>query len=112
VALTPQVAEVEFDLDRAVAVGLIVNELVSNALKHAFPDGRAGRVKVRLERQEGGMCCLSVADNGVGLPAELEVEQASTMGLQLLRMLTDELNGSVAITREGGTTFTIAFPER
>jgi PAS domain S-box-containing protein len=112
VALTPQVAEVEFDLDRAVAVGLIVNELVSNALKHAFPDGRAGRVKVRLERQEDGMCCLTVADNGVGLPAELEVEQASTMGLQLLRMLTDQLHGSVAITHEGGTTFTIAFPER
>jgi len=109
VELTTAVDEVEFDLDRAVAVGLIINELVSNALKHAFPNGRGGQVEVRLELREEGRCCLSVCDDGVGLPAGLTVEQADTMGLQLMRMLTEQLHGTLEITREGGTTFSICF---
>jgi two-component sensor histidine kinase len=109
VELAIRIGDVQLDMDRAVPCGLIVNELVSNALKHAFPDGRAGRVCIELQAFGGQQHVLVVGDNGVGLPADLDYQRANSLGLQLVDDLTQQLHGNLRVNREGGTTFTITF---
>lgn len=111
VALDVEVDDLQLDMSRAVSCGLIVNELVSNALKHAFPNGRAGRIQVRVEPQGGGRHVLRVSDDGVGLPRAVDVECADTLGLQLVSDLTQQLRGTLSVCRERGTSFSISFDE-
>ena len=99
---------VYFDIDSAIPCGLIVNELVSNCLKHAFPRGRAGEILVQLRAQKNN-CTLMVRDNGVGLPQNLDPRNAASLGLQLIAMLSDQLGGHLQINREAGTEFVIQF---
>ncbi len=99
------------ELNQAVPVGLIVNELLSNCLKHAFPNERSGLVQVTLECGDS-QCVLSVADNGVGLPANLDPAHATSMGLQLVRLLVEQLQGTLQLDRSQGTRFTISFPRK
>jgi PAS domain S-box-containing protein len=100
---------VALGLDQAVPCGLIINELISNAMKHAFPSGRAGQITLEL-RQEAEVVHLRVADNGVGLPSALEIEKTGTLGLRLLFMLAQQLKATVEVERVGGVTFHLAFP--
>src|SRR3954462_12820874 len=88
IELAIQISDVQLDLDRAVPCGLIVNELVSNALKHAFPDGREGRVCVELQPFGGKQQVLVVGDNGIGMPHDLDYHRAESLGLQLVDKLT------------------------
>jgi PAS domain S-box-containing protein len=101
VALTP---------DQAVPCGLIVNELVSNAFKHAFPGERGGEIQVALTAEPDGHRVLAVTDNGVGLPPGLDIEQSDTLGLQLVAGLAHQLGGAVETRTTAGTMFRIAFP--
>jgi predicted ATPase/two-component sensor histidine kinase len=101
--------DVQLDLDRAISCGLITNELVSNAMKHAFPYRRAGRVVVAMRLREDGRLSLSVSDDGVGLPPDLDVADAPSLGLQLVHDLSLQLDARLHVCREGGTTFTITF---
>jgi predicted ATPase/two-component sensor histidine kinase len=105
------VGELHLDMNRAISCGLIVNELVSNALKHAFLPGRRGRIQVDLESGGAGRCVLRVGDDGVGLPATFDFERADSLGLQLVRTLAQQLSGTLALSRDSGTVFTIAFDE-
>ena len=105
--LQVDVADVELDLDRAIPCGLIINELVSNALKHAFPGGRTGTVRVELQAHGIGRYTLSVADDGIGLAAGAET--GDTLGLQLVRDLADQLRGRIEVTSDGGTRILIKF---
>jgi len=100
---------VELSPDQAVPCGLIVNELVTNALKYAFPEARPGRIVIELQEWEKRRLVLTVSDDGIGLPPDLNIEAAQTLGLQLVGMLTEQLHGSVEILQDGGTTFHIAF---
>jgi two-component sensor histidine kinase len=109
VDLVADVDKVELDLDQAVAVGLIINELVSNALKHAFPDGRAGGVQVSLKRLAGRACSLVVRDDGAGLPLGHDISRVETLGLQLVQDLTQQLHGTMTVTCDVGTAFIILF---
>lgn len=109
VELVTAIDDVELDLDRAISAGLIINELVSNALKHAFPDNRAGYVEVELKLFDNKHCVLAVKDNGVGLPADFNIEHADTLGLQLVADLTRQLHGAISTRRGKGTSFSIAF---
>ncbi|MBI5687061.1 MAG: DUF3365 domain-containing protein [Verrucomicrobia bacterium] len=104
--------EVSVDLDQAVSCGLIINELVSNALKHAFPDGRAGRIEVELKKTPDKQIVLKVADDGVGIPPGADIHQTGTLGHQLVFMLAEKLRGTVEVIREHGATFRIVFPSR
>jgi two-component sensor histidine kinase/PAS domain-containing protein len=108
VELTTDIDEIALDLDRAISTGLIINELVSNALKHAFPDGRKGCVRVELKRLNGRRCALAVMDDGVGLPADLAVD-AGTMGLQLVHDLSHQIHGAVSVAGDRGTRFGVVF---
>lgn len=103
--------EVFLGIDEAVPCGLIVNELLSNALKHAFPGDRGGRIGVHLDESEPGWLVLSVADDGVGLPAQFDFGQTGTLGLQLVQGLTQQIDGTIDVKpRESGTEFIVRFP--
>ncbi|MET0339750.1 MAG: AAA family ATPase [Polyangiales bacterium] len=109
VSLNISVSDASLAVDRAVSCGLIINELVSNAFKHAFPDGRAGTLWVALHSPTSEQHVLSVRDDGVGLPPDLSIEDGDTLGLQLVYDLTNQLGGRLTVRREGGTAFFISF---
>lgn len=99
-------------IDTAVPVGLMLNELLTNALKYAFPDGRKGCLRVSLRCTADGLICLGVHDDGVGLPADLKLDQAKTLGLRLVRMFAQQLRAEVTLGSDaGGTCFDIQFKE-
>jgi two-component sensor histidine kinase len=96
-------------VDIAIPCGLIVNELVTNALKHAFPDGRPGSIRVSAAWQPDGLLQLAVQDNGIGLRENLDVRRAGSLGLELVATLTRQLRAKSVVKRDGGTTFEISF---
>jgi PAS domain S-box-containing protein len=110
IVLELRVADVTLDLDRSIRLGLLVNELVANVLKHAFPAERSGRVLVQLDRPGEGWYTLVVSDNGVGLPPHLAPGHSDSLGLQLIADLAEQLGGTIVVDRAGGTTFSIRFP--
>ena len=109
-------APVSLALDQAVPCGLLVNELVSNCLKHAFPDGRTGEVRIDLQLVDGGQKIrLRVSDTGVGLPTDFEEKRTKSLGLQLVSDLIKQLNGQIEIGGGPGTgaVFEVTFaPKR
>lgn len=107
VRLTLDIKDVFLDINRAVTCGLIINELISNALKYAFPEGRKGEICVEVSQGEGNMINLIISDNGVGLPKELNIHESETLGLRLVSLLTEQLRGTIELDREDGTTFKI-----
>jgi len=98
------------DVSQAVPCGLILHELLSNAFKHAFPDGRTGEIGIRLWQEPPGTCVLTIQDDGIGIPAELDLHQINSLGLQLVSLLADQLGGTIALERSGGTIFRLSFP--
>ncbi len=108
-----------FDMDTAVPLGIIVNELVSNSLKHAFPGRDEGEIRIKLHRRENGEYkkegCKStsfdliVSDNGVGIPENLDIEDLDSLGLQLVITLVYQLEGELELKRNNGTEFTMRF---
>ena len=100
------------EIDQAVPCGLIVNELVTNAIKHAFPDARQGEVLVEFGEVAADVVLLRVTDNGIGLPDSLKTDQIGGMGLALVNALTQQLEGTLEIRSEQGSMFEIRFPFR
>jgi len=101
---------VGIDLDQAIPCGLIVNELVSNALKHAFPDGRAGEVRIELKQAGPGELQLTVSDDGIGLPANFETARTKSLGLQLVSDLARQLGGRLRVDPRPKALFEVTFP--
>jgi PAS domain S-box-containing protein len=101
--------DVSLDINSAVPCGLILNELISNALKHAFSEGRTGVIKIGLRRGPGGAVELRVADDGVGFPKGLDFRKAESFGLQIVNLLVDQLEATIEIDRTKGTAFTVTF---
>jgi PAS domain S-box-containing protein len=109
------------DMDTAIPLGIIVNELVTNSLKHAFTGRNEGEIKVELGREENGECIkcinedcsstfiLTVSDNGIGIPDDLEIEDLDSLGMQLVTSLVDQLDGELELKRDNGTEFIIKF---
>jgi two-component sensor histidine kinase len=97
------------DVEQAIPCGLILNELVSNAIKHGFAGGRRGEIAVSMHAA-GGYCRLTVQDNGVGLPLGFDLAQNASLGLQLVLTLTQQLDGTLDGASSGGTTFQLTFP--
>jgi two-component sensor histidine kinase len=101
--------EVHLDPDRAIHAGLVVNELLTNAVKHAFPDGQAGEIGVRL-RALADQLELEVWDTGKGLPPDLDLEGAKTLGLRMVHILARKLEADIKIERAGGTRVMLRLP--
>ena len=110
VELKLAVAPVVLPVDTAVHCGLILNELVSNALKHAFPAGHAGTLWVELEQHPTTGLTLRVRDNGLGLPAGLDWRTTKSLGLHLVQMLVSQLHGTIEPGPGPGTEFRVTFP--
>jgi PAS domain S-box-containing protein len=108
VTITTDIENVQLGVDTAIHCALIINELVSNSLKYAFPDGRTGDVTVALQRANG-VHTLTVADDGVGFPADLDFRATDSLGMQLVVMLVNQLDGTITLDRTKGTTFIITF---
>ncbi len=95
-------------LDAAIPCGLIINELVLNSLKHAFPTGTKGKICITLTKVEGNLT-LSVGDNGIGFPAEVDFQNTKSLGLQLVIALTNQLKGTVELKKDSGVEFKLTF---
>lgn len=108
VQLDIQVNEVVLDVDRGIPCGLIINELVSNSLKYAFPEGRKGVIHITLQNT-GGKVELMVDDNGIGIPEGTDLQNTPSLGLKLVNTLVRQLKGAVTLERGKGTRFTIEF---
>lgn len=108
VKLSLNLKPVHLPLDSAIPCGLIINELVSNALKYAFPEDRKGKVEIQLYLKDDHVN-LQVADDGVGLPDDFNLEQTESLGLQLVSTLAEQLSASMEINSENGTSFNLIF---
>jgi PAS domain S-box-containing protein len=109
--LTLDIEPVFLSLDMSAPCGLLLTELVSNSLKYAYPDGKGGPLTVRFHTVEEGVYVLTVADEGVGLPAGLDWMNAPSLGLRLVRLLTGQLRGTVVLTPARGTEFVVTLRE-
>ncbi len=104
-------SNVDLALSEAIPCGLIVNELLTNSLKHGFPQAKRGSIRIALNCQEN-QCLLEVSDDGVGLPEDFDLEEGTSLGLQLVSVLAKQLRGSFRVQRTEGVRMTVAFPEK
>jgi PAS domain S-box-containing protein len=112
VTLEMDVPDISLDIDTALPCSLIINELVSNSLKYAFPGGRKGKICIGVRREDGKGFVMEIRDNGVGLPSGLDLEKTETLGLRLVHGLAvNQLGGSIEVGKGKGTSFIIRFPE-
>lgn len=102
---------VSLNIETAQPCGLIVNELVSNTLKHAFPNGRSGIVYLGLHQNQEDKIILTVGDNGIGFPAGVDFRNVESLGMELVCTLTEQLEGTITLNLENGTLFTVSFSE-
>ena len=100
---------VALNIDTAVPCALIINELVSNSLKYAFPNGRQGEIRIRLAQVDREYLNLVISDNGVGFPETVSFETTESLGLQLVRSLVEQISGTVQYRNDSGTEFDITF---
>lgn len=99
--------ELKFSLDTALPCGLIINEIVSNSFKYGFPNRKSGKIWIRLDTADDGLYELEVGDNGVGLAPEFDIKNATSLGLRLVQMLSEQLQGELLINRDEGVAFLI-----
>ncbi|MCI5223387.1 MAG: response regulator [Candidatus Electrothrix sp. AR4] len=115
ITLNMSINDVSLNLDRAIPCGLIINELLSNAFKHAFPDNREGSITISFDTDSEDKFVLTVSDDGVGLPENLDLLKIDSIGLKLVPLLTSQLDGTFEVNSrqeaaEAGTAFKIIFP--
>ncbi len=105
-----EIEDIEFNIETAIPCGLILNELISNSLKYAFPSGRTGEMYISLKLKEDNYE-LIVKDDGIGLPEDLDFENVDSLGLQLVNSLITQLEGEIEVDKSWGTEFKITFRE-
>jgi two-component system, sensor histidine kinase PdtaS len=104
------VEDVKLNIETAVPCGLVISELVSNSLKHAFPEGKKGEIRVSL-RSSDDTYQLTISDNGIGLPEDSEIGKINSFGLELVNILVNQIDGKLSLDRSHGTHYTIKFKE-
>ncbi|MFP4082117.1 MAG: PAS domain S-box protein [Candidatus Aminicenantes bacterium] len=109
IELEVDVRDIFLDINRAIPCGLIINELVSNSLKHAFPDGKRGKILVRMTEDKKGKYSLVIEDTGMGIPQDMDWQHTETLGMQLVTDLVKQLDGGIQLARGEGSKFEIVF---
>lgn len=112
IRIRQRVADIDLGLDQAIIAGLIINELVTNAVKHAFGELQRGEILVELEERDDHRLILRVADNGQGFPQDAQAEKADTLGLKLVRSLSAQLDGRLSVAGGQGAVFEIVFQRK
>ncbi len=102
--------KIPFEFDTAITLGLIVNELVSNAMKYAFSEGKKGNILIELKKSASKTIQLVVSDNGSGMPKNVNYKKTKSLGLQLVCTLVEQIEGTMRMNSKNGTRFTINFP--
>ena len=110
ITLAMDLDDVKLPIDTAVPCGMILNELISNALEHAFPPGKEGEIRIGLRADSRGTCELTLSDTGVGFPSDVDIAGSSSSGLHLVAALTEQLGGTLERETREGARFTITFP--
>ena len=110
IRIKPQAKKIFLDIEKAIPCALIVNELLSNAFKYAFPGRQTGEIKVRLHEKDDSYT-LIVSDNGVGFPRELDLKSTGTLGMTIVRNLTAQLRGEMHLEQRKGAAISITFPK-
>lgn len=111
IRFTLEIHDINVDINTAIPLGLIINELISNALKYAFPEGRAGEIAISVQK-DAATLTIRVRDDGIGVPADLDWRNTSSLGLRLVNTLVDQLNGTIELDRTSGTSFTMVLHEK
>jgi two-component sensor histidine kinase len=111
VTMSTHLEPVAIHIETALPIGLIVSELLINAFKHAFPHGGKGEISIRLLSCTNDTFCLEISDNGVGLPQGYAIESADKLGLFIVNLLVEQLEGEIEITHGNGTSFLLRFKE-
>jgi two-component sensor histidine kinase len=112
IGLRTELSELALELDDALPFGLLISEVVSNSLKHAFPQGRGGEVSVFLRQHSDKTISLILSDDGIGMPRELDWATTRSLGLRLVRALAQQLRGTLEIRSQGGTEVRLTFQVR
>jgi two-component sensor histidine kinase len=112
IELRYDIQDASLDVDTMIPLGLIINELVSNALKYAFPDGMKGEILVSLKETADSGYELVVRDTGIGMPDDLEIETAESLGLTIVNSLVGQIGGTLEVSGRDGAEFRIAFTEK
>ncbi len=104
------ISDIHMDIDTAIPCGLLINEVISNSLKHAFRDTAEGIISISMKETDQGAMTLTIADNGCGMPEYVEMHDTDSLGMQLIATLAEEqLGGIVDLNRQDGTKYTITF---
>ncbi len=109
ISLDLKIEDISFGIKTAIPCGLILNELFSNSLKYAFPEGQKGRIQISLQLLKNKSCELIFRDNGVGIPGDIDFDKTESLGLYLIKILTEQIEGTVSMSRRNGTMFKIIF---
>jgi len=109
ISLDLKIADISLGIKTAIPCGLILNELFTNSLKHAFPKGQKGRIQISLQLLKNKSCELIFRDNGVGIPGDIDFDKTESLGLYLIKILTEQIEGTVSMSRRNGTIFKIIF---
>jgi two-component sensor histidine kinase len=110
IKIASDVQQIEAGIEEAIPLGIVLNELISNSLKHAFPAGRPGRIVIKLACEDGEMLRLTVSDDGVGYPEGFTPASTRSLGLKLTLALASQLGGRFSISNQGGAVATLEFP--
>jgi len=111
IALKINIDQVYLNLDAAIPCGLIINELVLNSFKHAFPAGNSGEIRIDFRVEKKNKYILTISDNGIGFPSNLDFRNTESLGLQLVNALTNQLGGNIELNGSAGAEFKITFEE-
>ena len=110
ISLDCAIEDVALSVDKAIPCGLVLNELITNALKHAFPNGRPGVVRVALASLEGDRIEIAVSDNGIGIPPGVDLYSSQSLGFRLVCTLARQVDGDLEVESNNGTTVRLTVP--
>ncbi len=109
--LNVNIENIYLNIETAIPCGIIINELVTNSLKHAFPPGKEGNITIETFKDKSGKITLIVRDDGIGIPESVDINNIESLGLQLVQYLTNRIKGEIFLNREKGTEIKIIFSE-